>query len=340
LLANRTFYECFGITGATLEGRNIQEIIPRAELTNAIKKVLTDSKADSFDMRYKISDYEKVFVVKVVPLRRDEVLVILTDVTEDRVRQEKLYLTDRLASIGEMAAGVAHELNNPLTSIVGLSQILVMNEDLSSQYKEDVKDIHQEAQRAAAIVRNLLTFSRKHSPTKESTQINAVLLDVLKLRGYEHKVSNIEVRTELDDELPEVMADYYQMQQLFLNIILNAESAMLESHNRGKLTITSGKTDTDIRIMVTDDGPGIPPENLTRVFDPFFTTKPAGKGTGLGLSICYGIVSEHKGKISAQSKLGDGATFIVELPINEYPEKEDGDEREPQQKMAHSFDRR
>jgi two-component system NtrC family sensor kinase len=283
-------------------------------------------------------DYEKVLVTKVVPLRREEVLIILTDVTEDRTRQEKLYLTDRLASIGEMAAGVAHELNNPLTSIVGLSQILVTDNSLSIQYREDIAGIHQEAQRAAAIVKNLLTFSRKHSPIKETIQVNSVLLDVLKLRSYEHRVSNIEVKTELDSTLPEVLADRYQIQQVFLNIILNAESAMLESHQKGALIVATKADNGYIRALITDDGPGIAPENITRVFDPFFTTKEVGKGTGLGLSICYGIVSEHKGKISAQSTLGMGATFIVELPV-ETPTQEGDHGSDKKHKMAHSLDR-
>jgi len=139
---------------------------------------------------------------------------------------------------------------------------------------------------------------------------------MLKLRAYAQKNSGIEVVRHLDPDLPEIMVDYFQMQQVFMNIIINAEYVMTEAHNKGTLTITTKKQNDTARISIADDGPGIPPENLKRIFDPFFTTKEAGKGTGLGLSICHGIVTEHGGQIYAESQLGKGATFFVELPIN------------------------
>jgi signal transduction histidine kinase len=139
---------------------------------------------------------------------------------------------------------------------------------------------------------------------------------VLRLRAYEQKVNNIEVEYHLGTNLPEIMMDHFQMQQVFLNVIVNAESAMLEAHHRGKLIITTEKIDSIIKVTFTDDGPGITKENLKRIFDPFFTTKEVGKGTGLGLSICHGIVTEHSGKIYARSENGHGASFVVELPLN------------------------
>ena len=147
-------------------------------------------------------------------------------------------------------------------------------------------------------------------------EINAIIREVLKLRAYEHRVNNIEVTTHLAPDLPEIMADRFQMQQVFLNIVLNAEQAMIESNGRGNLTITTEQIDGIIKISFTDDGPGIPPDIMNRIFDPFFTTKEVGKGTGLGLSICYGIVTNQGGRIYAQSQEGKGATFIIELPIN------------------------
>jgi signal transduction histidine kinase len=166
------------------------------------------------------------------------------------------------------------------------------------------------------IVKNLLTFARKHAPVKQLSQINAVVEDVLHLRSYEQKVNNIEVEKRLAHDLPEIMMDHFQMQQVFLNIIVNAEAAMLEGHHKGKLIITTEKSERVITITFTDDGPGISSENLKRIFDPFFTTKEVGKGTGLGLSICHGIVTEHGGKIYARSENGQGTTFVVELPLN------------------------
>jgi two-component system NtrC family sensor kinase len=139
------------------------------------------------------------------------------------------------------------------------------------------------------------------------------------LRAYEHKVNNIELEKRFTTELPEIMVDYFQMQQVFLNLIVNAESAMLEANGRGKLVITTGRQNNTVKVSIADNGPGIAKENIRRVFDPFFTTKEVGKGTGLGLSICHGIVTGHGGKIYAESTVNEGATFVVELPLNDNP---------------------
>jgi two-component system NtrC family sensor kinase len=241
------------------------------------------------------------------------------NITERKRMEEQLMLTDRLASIGELASGIAHELNNPLTSVIGFSQLL-LEEDIPQNIKDDLGTIYNEAQRASAIVKNLLTFARKHSPLRQLSQVNNILEDVLKLRAYEHKVNNIEVEKQLTADLPEIMIDYFQMQQVFLNIIVNAESAMLEAKGSGKLVITTGQRNNNVKVTIADNGPGIARKNLRRVFDPFFTTKEVGKGTGLGLSICHGIVTEHGGKIYAESVVNEGATFVVELPVNGKPD--------------------
>jgi PAS domain S-box-containing protein len=240
---------------------------------------------------------------------------IVRDVTQQKRMEEQLVMTDRLASIGELASGIAHELNNPLTSVIGFSQLLMEN-DIPDNIKEDLGTVYSEAQRAAAIVKNLLTFARKHAPVKQLSQVNIIIEDVLRLRAYEHKVNNIEVDKRLATNLPEIMVDHFQMQQVFLNIIVNAEAAMLEAHGKGKLVITTERVNSVIKVTFADDGPGIPKENMKRIFSPFFTTKEVGKGTGLGLSICHGIVSEHGGRIYAESEFGHGATFVVELPLN------------------------
>jgi signal transduction histidine kinase len=151
---------------------------------------------------------------------------------------------------------------------------------------------------------------------RQRNQINNIIEDVLKLRTYEHKINGIEVERQLDPDIPEIMVDYFQMQQLFMNIIINAEYFMTAAHSRGTLAITTKKQNNTVMISFADDGPGIPAENLMRMFDPFFTTKEAGKGTGLGLSICHGIVTEHGGQIYARNQPGKGATFFVELPIS------------------------
>ena len=242
-------------------------------------------------------------------------LISFADITEQKKQSERLMMTDRLASLGELASGTAHELNNPLTSIIGFSQLL-MEREVPDDIREDLKLINSEAQRAASVTKNLLTFARKHAPVKQRNHINNIIEDVLKLRTYEHKVNSIEVERQLDPDLPEIMVDYFQMQQVFMNVIINAEYFMTAAHNRGTLTITTKKQNNTVMISIADDGPGIPPENLKRIFDPFFTTKEAGKGTGLGLSICHGILTEHGGRIYARSQPGKGATFFVELPIS------------------------
>jgi len=242
-------------------------------------------------------------------------LISFTDITEEKRQRERLMMTDRLASLGELASGTAHELNNPLTSIIGFSQLL-MEREVPDDIREDLKLINNEAQRAASVTKNLLTFARKHAPEKQLNQINNIIEDVLKLRAYEYKANNIEVERQFAPNLPEIMADYFQIQQVFMNIIINAEYFMINEHNKGTLTITTKKQKDTVMILFADDGAGIPPESLRRIFDPFFTTKEAGKGTGLGLSICHGIVTEHGGQIYARNQQGKGATIFVELPIN------------------------
>jgi len=227
--------------------------------------------------------------------------------------QERLYLTDRLASLGEMAAGIAHELNNPLTGVVALSQLL-LEAGVPPEIKDDLDSIRSEGQRAASVVKNLLSFARSHTLSAQPLDINAVVSQVLSLRAYEHRVNNIEVVTHFAPNLPEIIADRFQMQQVFLNIVLNAEQAMIESKGRGNLTVTTELSGDIIRVAFADNGPGIPADIINRIFDPFFTTKEVGKGTGLGLSICYGIVTKQGGRIFAQSQPGQGATFIIELP--------------------------
>ena len=240
---------------------------------------------------------------------------IARDITERRRHEEQLMMADRLASIGELAAGTAHELNNPLTSVIGFSRLL-MEKDVSDDIREDLGIICSEAQRATEVVKQLLRFASKHPPVEQPNQINSVIEHVLRLRAYEQRAHNIEVRTDLAPALPEIMVDYFQMQQVLLNIVVNAEQSMVEANERGTLTIATGRRDGTVVISITDDGMGISQEHLGRIFNPFFTTKKAGKGTGLGLSICHRIVAEHGGQIYARSRPGEGATFYVELPIN------------------------
>ncbi|MGD9116038.1 MAG: PAS domain S-box protein [Dehalococcoidia bacterium] len=316
LLANDTFYKKFYLKKSRVEDKPLDEVIRaegfRAALTAAIK----DSKNEnSFEFRYKVKEMPRICLAKVAKMQRNRYLVLISDITEERENQERLYLTDRLASVGEMAAGVAHELNNPLTSIIGLSSLLNDQEELPADTRDDLAAINSEAQRCAAIVKSMLTFARKHAPMREPLQLRRVVKDVLDLRAYELRSQNIKLETDLPDDLPKVMADYFQMQQVFLNIVLNAESAMGEADGQGTLQVTAKKIDGHVAISFSDDGPGISKENMGLIFNPFFTTKGVGKGSGLGLSISYGIVASHGGRIYAKGNADKGTTFVVELPV-------------------------
>lgn len=315
VLANRAFYETFEIQEGKADGEKIATLLPIEGLAEAVSDVLSKRESRlNMEFKYALEGRDKVLITQIVLTEKEEALIILRDVTAERATQEQLYHIDRLASIGELASGVAHELNNPLTGVLGYSE-LVLGANLSQEVKEDVQIIHDNAQRAAGIVRNLLAFARRRKLERTHVGLPEIIEHVLEMRRYELKVNNIEVVTEFADGLPCVMADPQQLEQVFLNIILNTEQAMLEAHGRGSLTVKVETEGDRIKVSFTDDGPGIPPENLRRVFDPFFTTRDPGKGTGLGLSICHGIITEHDGRIYVESQPGGGTTFFIELPV-------------------------
>lgn len=236
------------------------------------------------------------------------------DISERKSAELKLIAQDRLASVGELVTGVAHEINNPLTSVVGFSELL-LQQDLPTNVKDDLEIIRKEAQRTSVIVKNLLTFARRMPEEKIAHDVNQHIREVLAVRRHVLHLENINVVEEFSDNLPLIYGNGPQLQQVFLNLIVNAQQAMFQAHKQGTLTIKTEQVDEKVRICVADDGPGIKPENMSRIFSPFFTTKEVGKGTGLGLSICQGIISEHGGKIWTESEYGKGASFIIELPI-------------------------
>jgi PAS domain S-box-containing protein len=316
IMINKAFEHNFNISEEQAKGKEIGEIVRVPVFIDTMTRVLESGKSQyQIEFRCKKGAVEMVLIADIINTQQNEVMAILHDITEEREMQERLYLTDRLASVGEMAAGIAHELNNPLTGVVALSQLLLEN-GVPPELKDDLQAISNEGQRAASVVKNMLSFARNHTSTAESIEINAIISQVLNLRAYEHRVNNIEVITHFAANLPGIVADHFQLQQVFINIVLNAEQSMIESHGQGKLTITTERIKGIIRVSFSDDGPGIPPDVINRIFDPFFTTKEVGKGTGLGLSICYGIITTQGGRIYAKSLPGKGATFIIELPIN------------------------
>jgi PAS domain S-box-containing protein len=237
------------------------------------------------------------------------------DITSQRQLQSKLVQTEKMAAVGQLVSGIAHELNNPLTAIMGYAQLL-LGHGLRPAQLSEAKKIFQEAERARRIVKNLLFFAREAKPERTRVDLNEIVERTLGLRGYELKIENIAVEFNLENSLPPTLADPYQLQQVVLNLLINAEQAILQGRGHGRISIHTRRLPGNRLVLeIADDGPGIPKEIASRVFDPFFTTKPPGLGTGLGLSIVYGIVKEHAGEVYVETPRGGGAKFTVELPI-------------------------
>lgn len=229
-----------------------------------------------------------------------------------RRTQEQLVHSEKLAAVGQLISGVAHELNNPLTAILGYSQLLTSSGQVGPLAIGYTEKLYKQAQRTHRIVQNLLSFARQHKPERMPVRVNAILEDTLALRDYDLRMGKIRVHLDLSADLAEISADAHQLQQVFLNLINNALDAILENGEDGDLWVRTDEEEQIVFIEFTDSGPGV--KDPSRVFDPFYTTKPVGKGTGLGLSICYGIVTEHGGTILVKNQPTGGATFRVELP--------------------------
>ncbi len=228
-----------------------------------------------------------------------------------RHTQEQLLQSEKMSAVGQLIAGVAHELNNPLTAILGYAQLLE-SEGLAERAADFVSKLFKQAQRTHRVVQNLLSFARQRKPQKDQVDIRKVLEETLALRDYDLKVNDIEVERDIDPAIPAVTADPHQLEQVFLNIINNGVDAMLEAGRGGTLKVRVYAQDGNVVTEFQDSGPGIKEPN--RIFDPFYTTKSVGKGTGLGLSICYGIIKEHGGDISARNRTDGGAVIEVRLP--------------------------
>ncbi len=240
-----------------------------------------------------------------------------------KATQAQLIQSEKLSAVGEFVAGVAHELNNPLTSVIGFAELL-KQVDLHPKHRSYVQYIVKSTERCHKIVQGLLSFARQHPPERVLLNVNDMVGAVLEILAYEMRTSNIEIEREFAKKIPKILGDSHQLQQVILNILNNARQAIETHSSSGRIRISTEGTASHVRIICEDNGPGISAENLNKIFDPFFTTKPIGKGTGLGLSLCYGIVREHGGTISAHSKPGRGATFTIELPAQAEPDNSAG----------------
>jgi len=306
-----------------LLGRPFPELAAPARrdaLCAALAAVAQGQQVDNFDLQLVRGDgVSGQFSVNLSPISAEDgsvssIVVVMTDVTDSNMMQAKLVHTEKMAAVGQLVSGVAHEVNNPLTAILGFTDLLMENPDLPESARRDLRIILQEAQRTKQIVQNLLSFARQMPPQRHSVQLNAILRRTLQLRAYDFHSHGVEVIERLDESLPEVVGDSHQLQQVFLNLVNNAYDAVRETGRHARIEIVSARNGSWIEVSLRDNGTGI--GEADRIFDPFYTTKEVGKGTGLGLSICYGIVREHGGEIVCHNNLeSQGATFVVRLPV-------------------------
>jgi signal transduction histidine kinase len=237
----------------------------------------------------------------------------MTDITDAALLQAKLSHSEKMATIGRLVSGVAHEVNNPLAAILGFTDLLLENPDVPASAREDLQIILRETQRTKEIVQDLLSFARQKPAQRVPVHINTVLRQTIKLRSYDFTSHGVEVLEEFDEGLAPALGDAQQLQQVFLNILNNAYDAIQDGGNHGKLRIRTRRLQDAIEVAFIDNGTGV--SEPERIFDPFFTTKQVGKGTGLGLSICYGIVRAHGGEIFCWNNSdAPGSTFVVRLP--------------------------
>jgi PAS domain S-box-containing protein len=292
----------------------------RQDFEAALQTTADGQQVENLELRVKRSDGSMGhFSVSLSPSRDEtnqvnSVVVVMTDITDAVLLQAKLAHTEKMATIGRLVSGVAHEVNNPLAAILGFTDLLLEDPTMPASAREELQIILQETQRTKEIVQGLLSFARQRPALREPMQVNAILRQTIKLRSYDFSSHGVEVSEEFDENLEAAMGDPQQLQQVFLNILNNAYDAIQDSGNHGKIRIRTRRTLEFIEVAFIDNGTGI--SEPERIFDPFFTTKPAGKGTGLGLSICYGIVRAHGGEILCWNNEGDsGSTFVVRLPI-------------------------
>jgi two-component system NtrC family sensor kinase len=318
--ANRRWYE-MGYQQHQLLGRPLEDLIApvrRQALAVAFATTLTGQQVDNLELQIARDQGVGHFSVNLSPMRDEQgtvtsIVVVMSDITDAATLQAKLVHAEKMAAVGQLVSGVAHEVNNPLTAILGFADLLLENPEMPDTARKDLRVILQEAQRTKQIVQNLLSFARQMPPQKSPVQLNAILHRTVQLRAYDFRSRGAEVIEHLDETLQQVVGDSHQLQQVFLNILNNAYDAMRDTGRPARIEIRTTNRGSLVEATFRDNGQGI--SSPERIFDPFFTTKDVGKGTGLGLSICYGIVHEHGGEILCQNNSdGEGATFTVRLP--------------------------
>ena len=319
--ANRRWYD-MGYQQNQLLSRPLEELIVparRQALNEAFAATLGGQQIDNLEVQIVHSEGRVgYFSMNLSPMRDEQgnvasIVVVMSDITDAATLQAKLLHAEKMAAVGQLVSGVAHEVNNPLTAILGFADLLMENPEVPESARKDLRVILEQAQRTKQIVQNLLSFARQMPPQRRPVQLNTILSRTVQLRAYDLHSRGAEVVEQFDPELPEAIGDAHQLQQVFLNILNNAYDAVRDTGRPARIEIKTSNRGSFVEVSFRDNGYGISfPE---RIFDPFFTTKEIGKGTGLGLSICYGIVREHGGEILCHNNAdGDGATFVVRLP--------------------------
>jgi len=320
--ANRRCYE-IGYKQEQMIGRRLVDLVDaaeRKEFEAALDTTAHGQQVENLELRARRSDGTAGhFSISLSPMRDEQnavnsVVVVMTDITDAALLQAKLAHSERMATLGRLVSGVAHEVNNPLAAILGFTDLLLENPGVPANAREDLQIILQETQRTKDIVQDLLSFARQRAVKRELVNIVAILRQTTKLRSYDLQSHGVEVLEEYDEALPAVMGDAQQLQQVFLNILNNAYDAIEESGHTGKISLKTTAAAGSVEISLADNGTGI--VDVERIFDPFYTTKQTGKGTGLGLSICYGIVRAHGGEIQCWNNAdGVGSTFSIRIPV-------------------------
>ncbi|PYP27854.1 MAG: hypothetical protein DMD51_01530 [Gemmatimonadetes bacterium] len=307
---NRVFAELIQVPVTAIPGRPWLGLLPPA-WSDPVARALAEPTATLVEIRAG----ERTLSFTAIPMAEPgSAVLVFEDQTERRRLQEQLIQSEKMSAIGQLIAGVAHDLNNPLASVVGFSDFLAELGDIPPQFAEPLQVIRQEAERAATIVKNLLSFARSQEGERKRQPIGSILESTLALLRNQLMANKVEATLEVEPGLPDVEVNGNQIKQVFVNLINNANQAIASDAPSGRIWVAAKPQRDGVAVSITDSGPGMTEEIAAHVFEPFFTTKGEGEGTGLGLSICQGIVKEHGGRITLDTKAGGGATFTVELP--------------------------
>ncbi|MCF8107144.1 MAG: PAS domain S-box protein [Desulfohalobiaceae bacterium] len=318
---NPSGYDLLGLEEKELKQQNFQDFLVREQPWSDLVAQLDKNgfvSSQEYTLRTAEGGHKRVLISASPAMGEaegeDGILLLVKDIERRRLMEEQMAQADKLASIGELSSGVAHEINNPLGVILGYAQLLLRNESQESPLYHDLKVIEKQTKNCKTVVEDLLSFARTSKAYKEEVDIHKTIREVLDFLQPHFKSDEIEISTHFDDGLPRVLLDEKKIKQVLMNLVMNARHAMDDS-GRIRVSTRLDRTRKMAVIEIADTGHGIEKQHLPRIFDPFFTTKPTGKGTGLGLSVSYGIIQNHEGRILVDSEPGQGSRFTIELPV-------------------------